>query len=275
MQPFQITQTFPMRQFQPSKKKSNFLCILICIIFIVLVISAITAILFVSYLKNECNPADFKPKNQTMSKIINGNEAVPHSYPWIISLQRDGYGHICGGSIIDKRWILTAGHCINQFLSLKYYKVITGLHDRNIFNNSNVYEVIEAFSEFKQYDIHTKDFALLKLDRDIIFNKKVGIIKLSETPSKQLVDKCLITAGWGSISKTFQPVLPDKLQETLVKVIDDNSKCTIANKWDKNNVFCVKSSSKNPYSMTCSGDSGKKIKFYLCFFNNRRFKVDL
>lgn len=213
--------------------------------------------------ENECDIKDFRPRNQNQSKIINGEEAIPHSYPWIISLHYYNYGHICGGSIIGKRWILTAGHCVKKNeVKNGAYKIVTGLHNRNIYQYNDVYNVIAAYSDFNEYDIFSKDIALLKLNRDIVFNNNVAPIKLSVTDSNKLVDKCLVTAGWGSISKTFDQQLPNRLQQTYVRVINDEKKCKIENKWDKNFVFCVESSSKRPYSMTCSGDSGWIMNFF-------------
>lgn len=41
--------------------------------------------------------------------IVGGFETTIEENPWQISLQRSS--HSCGGSIIDKNWVLTAGHC--------------------------------------------------------------------------------------------------------------------------------------------------------------------
>ncbi|KAK9391959.1 proproteinase E-like [Crotalus adamanteus] len=49
-------------------------------------------------------------------RVVNGEEAIPHSWPWQVSLQYQSgdyfYYHTCGGSLIHPNWVMTAGHCI-------------------------------------------------------------------------------------------------------------------------------------------------------------------
>jgi len=43
--------------------------------------------------------------------IINGQWAARGAWPWQIMLKLNGH-FICGGSLINSRWVVTAAHCL-------------------------------------------------------------------------------------------------------------------------------------------------------------------
>ena len=45
-------------------------------------------------------------------RIINGEDALPHEFPWQASLQLKNGKRICGASILNSRWAITAVHCL-------------------------------------------------------------------------------------------------------------------------------------------------------------------
>ena len=58
------------------------------------------------------------------ARIVNGVNANPNSWPWIVSLsfQNDdqverGTVSSCGGTIINNEWVLTAAHCCTNAVS--------------------------------------------------------------------------------------------------------------------------------------------------------------
>merc|ERR1712095_247636 len=45
-------------------------------------------------------------------KIVGGEEAKPHEFPWQVSLRRksDNF-HFCGGSVLNENTVISAAHC--------------------------------------------------------------------------------------------------------------------------------------------------------------------
>ena len=43
-------------------------------------------------------------------RIVQGDEADHHEWPWHVAIKKWG-SYTCGGSIVDRLWIITAAHC--------------------------------------------------------------------------------------------------------------------------------------------------------------------
>ena len=53
-------------------------------------------------------------KSNKLPRIVGGEEASPNSWPWQVSIQAKTAverSHICGGTLINKEWVLSAAHC--------------------------------------------------------------------------------------------------------------------------------------------------------------------
>lgn len=132
-------------------------------------------------------------------RIINGENALLNSWPWVVSLRlRSGAQineHICGGSLIYSNYVLTAAHCVFKRTARKL-AVIVG--SNSLDSVEHVYYVSELVyhSEFDKNEI-INDIALLKLEKHVTFSDSVSTICLPESFDHTIIfDKNVVVVGW-------------------------------------------------------------------------------
>lgn len=52
-------------------------------------------------------------KREETGRVVGGRESEPKAWPWAIAVYKDG-SFLCGGVILNERWVLTAAHCMEQ-----------------------------------------------------------------------------------------------------------------------------------------------------------------
>lgn len=133
------------------------------------------------------------------SRVVNGQDASPHSWPWQISLRVNGR-HICGGSLIRDNWIVTAAHCVYRNPYLSGYTVVVGGHKRT--GDTSVQEEFKVKALYKHSGFTMQnlkhDVAVLQLECKAQLSDKVNTICLPDQDA-DLNSRCYIT-GWGRIS---------------------------------------------------------------------------
>lgn len=137
----------------------------------------------------------------TTNRIIGGTEAEPGQFPHQVSLKSVLYErHVCGGSIISNRFILTVAHCTQgRFAKPENIFVVVGA--RNI-NDDGIRMDIKTITNHPLFDLKhvLNDIAILKTAEEIIFSEFVNSISL---PTQSLPTHGHVEAtvcGWGFIS---------------------------------------------------------------------------
>ncbi|KAG8141723.1 hypothetical protein E2320_007273, partial [Naja naja] len=152
-------------------------------------------------------------------RIVGGTEASASKWPWQVSLQY-GSAHICGGTIIDAQWVLTAAHCffINSVKILDEWKVYAGVSDlKQTREGILVSEVIINANYSDDHDDY--DIALMKLAQPLLLSAQVRPACLPMSGQTFLPGRGCFITGFGKISENEENTSP-KLREAEVKIID-------------------------------------------------------
>lgn len=186
----------------------------------------------------KCNPICGRPTAKTSAYVIGGQDAKISDVPWsagIYQLYRKKFKHICGGTILTKRIIISAAHCFfiekkRQFASPDQFKVAVGKYFRGFYVNEslpiqtfNVTEII-AIPHYSGYaSSYTRDIAIIILDGSINFEPHIIPICIDieagyESETTLSAGSIGLVAGWGYTTATGMP--SDTLKSIEMPVID-------------------------------------------------------
>lgn len=151
-------------------------------------------------------------------KIVGGFLIDISEIPYQISLRLSG-SHICGGSILAARVVLTAAHCTKNFETDKL-SVKAGSNSSSS-AGYNIFAVIQK-EEHPKFDATTMDydFSVLTLSTRIKYNHQMQPIALPRTMYKRYGDdEIVLVSGWGALEETEQST-PEYLSAANVPIIN-------------------------------------------------------
>ncbi|XP_066477721.1 urokinase-type plasminogen activator [Tiliqua scincoides] len=205
-------------------------------------------------------------------KVVGGNKAEIESQPWIAAIFRSGRKgqFVCGGSLIDPCWVLTAAHCFEKNPDPSKFTVFLGKSALNTTDSKEQKFHVERIVVHEHFSTdYNNDIALLKIKS--LYGQCAEDSQTVKTiclPTQDLVLRddfqCEI-AGYGKESRTaiFYSRI---LKSTNVNLI---SQPLCQNKYYNgrtlnSNMFCA----GDPQWKTdaCQGDSGGPL---VCEHDNR------
>lgn len=159
--------------------------------------------------------------------LLADSYSLNHHWPWHAAiyhqLGKPNPSYQCGGTLIDKKSVLTAAHCVSSRYSQLNVTLITvslgrldlvknessaqsfevncHLYTNNLNRKTTVTQVSEVFvhPDYNTND-YANDIAIIRLSAEAIFNDYVQPIclwKSHKTDISEVVDKMGTVVGWG------------------------------------------------------------------------------
>jgi len=216
------------------------------------------------------------PVSGAAPRIIGGTSATANQVPWqaaLVSANSKNLfaGQFCGGSIISRKWILTAAHCVNGSLPNEI-DVVTGINNLPSGTSS------QNTSKVKQIIVHpdsTDDVALLELTTPLTLTPNRQPIELasSSAPAALVAGDLMTISGWGVVSSFMeQEEIDGEVYE--YEVYNYSSSLQVAqtpivgcpDEWLETDVYgenvCAGSAVPDEQPDSCYGDSGGPLALF-------------
>lgn len=150
--------------------------------------------------------------------IVNGTDTEIELHPWQVATNEIRFFYFyyqhCGGSIIGKKWILSAAHCFDEPKSLIVRAgTSTSTSGGTIYNIKKIHRHPNYNRTYWQNDV-----AILELEEEIQYNSKMRPIEIVDDNFEFTAYQMVDTTGYGRTC--FLCSASEKLMESHLSIVD-------------------------------------------------------
>ncbi|XP_062871599.1 trypsin [Trichomycterus rosablanca] len=186
-------------------------------------------------------------------RIIGGFAPAPYSIKYMVSIQTIIGQHFCGGTLINKYWVLTAAHCN---VGAGNMRIVTGDYSVSVYEGTEQYRMPHLLIPHPQYNktSNNADIMLIKLQTPVLVNNYVSPAPLPRQGANMSEGRVCRVSGWGFT--TPNGGIPASLHTAMVPIVS-STRCNSTDSYNGNiteNMICAGYAEGG--TDACSGDSG-------------------
>lgn len=199
------------------------------------------------------------------ARIVGGEEVVPpHKYPWMVGVlvPKQLQYYICGGTVINALYVLTAAHCLYDGYTgqkLKPEDVMVGLSDHDQSGVDDTETLLVPVSQLITHELYNDsetyfDVGLIRLKDPMEFHALLRPACLPTDAAETYEGRTGYVYGWG-VTNISDYEMSDTLRETQLSILGpDCDGKTVGDVKPTADMLCA--GTKKGGKDTCLGDSG-------------------